>query len=276
MNRGRVFVLVAVAAINIVGGLPIHLQAASGPAQGTVIPIGGGSMPQEVAMRFVELAGGSRGRIVYIPTADNDAGFPADYRYLMRVLQVPSVTILHTRDRVVADSDAFVAPLRSATGVFLEGGYADFLVDAYLHTKTQTELQSVLDRGGVIAGTSSGARVLASYLVRPVPAQYYNTDVILIRPGYEEGFGFIHGVSIDAHVGQRHREAAMSRVVTAHPDILGIGLDESTAIVIRGDQFEVIGRGRVYITDGKDHDGKPYYPLSRGAHFSLATQVTTK
>jgi cyanophycinase len=143
------------------------------------------------------------------------------------------------------------------------------LVDSYLNTRTQRGLQSVLDRGGVIGGSSAGATIQASYLVRGAIAG----PEIMMAKGYEEGFGFLRNVAIDQHVDTRKREGDMAAVVAAHPELLGIGLEEPVAIVVSGDKFEVIGAGRVVITDGKEHDGKPYYCLKVGDRFNLRTRT---
>ena len=86
--------------------------------------------------------------------------------------------------------------------------------------------------------------------------------------GYERGFGYLSNVAIDQHVTQRGRERDLSVVVAAHPGLLGIGIDESTALIVQGNTMTVIGRGMVRITDGTDHDGAPFYTLTgfHGAH----------
>ena len=114
-----------------------------------------------------------------------------------------TVTILHTRDRKVADSETFTAPLRAATAVFIGGGRQWRLVDAYRGTRTETELRAILDRDGLISGSSAGATIQGSYLVRGSP----RSNKILMAPGYERGFGYLSNVAIDQHVSQRGREA---------------------------------------------------------------------
>ena len=67
--------------------------------------------------------------------------------------------------------------------------------------------------------------------------------------GYERGFAFLPGTAIDQHFSQRKRFADMTTVVAAHPQMLGIGLDESTAIIVRGHVAEVIGKHKVHFYD---------------------------
>jgi len=83
--------------------------------------------------------------------------------------------------------------------------------------------------------------------------------------GHERGFGFLPDSAIDQHVSERHREHDLEAVVMAHPKVLGIGIDSNTIIVVQGNQFEVIGTGRVTITEA----GHQQYSISSGSHFDL-------
>ena len=104
---------------------------------------------------------------------------------------------------------------------------------SYLHTRTQTELFKLLDRGGVIGETSAGCSIQASHLVRG--ARSGNT--VMMAPGYEEGFGFLRNIALDQHLLTRKRTNDLVAVVKRFPNLLGLGLDEDTAIIVRGDHF---------------------------------------
>jgi cyanophycinase len=242
------------------------LPRSSGPARGTLLIIGGGERGTEIEKAAVRL-GGKPSRWVYIPTAASDANVanaepPAFIRQ-----SGGTVRVLHTRDRTVADSEAFTAPLRTATAVFIGGGRQWRLVDAYAGTRTQTELRAVLDRDGLISGSSAGATIQGSYLVRGSR----RSNQILMAPGYERGFGYLSNVAIDQHVTQRGRDNDLSVVVAAHPGLLGIGIDESTAVIVQDNTMTVIGKGVVRITNGARHAGEPFYTLKPGARFDLAS-----
>jgi cyanophycinase len=241
-----------------------------GPARGSLIIVGGGRPGKEIVDEFERRAGGPEVPIVIIPTAlpDDDFG-PAWKRRNLWATRFPNATVLHTRDRSVADSEAFVAPLRWARGVWIGGGRQWRLVDAYLHTRTQAELRAVLDRGGVIGGTSAGASIQASYLVRGDP----RGNQIMMARGYEEGFGFLENAAIDQHMDERRREGSLVPVVAAHPGLLGVGIDASTAVVVHGDRMRVIGAGQIAVYDGRaPREGAPYYFLSHGDELDLATR----
>jgi len=248
----------------------VPAQVSSGPESGTLVVVGGGRVGPEIWNRFIELAGGPVASIVYIPTAAEDQGISEKgfYDSGSPLAKMKNVTLLHTRDRAVADSEEFVEPLRKATGVWFGGGRQWRLVDSYFNTRTQREIENVLRRGGVIGGSSAGASIQASYLVRGAPEGNH----IMMAKGYEAGFGYLKNVAVDQHLNTRKRENDLAAVIRAHPELLGIGIDESTAIVVRSDRFEVIGVGRVAITDGGTHDGKPYYLLGRGDRFDLTTR----
>ena len=232
----------------------------SGPAKGHLIVIGGGEVGKAILDRFAALAGGLDAPIVVIPTAGE--GVPLLERHgFTRLSQ------LHTDERKVADSEAFGAPLRAAKGVWMEVGQPWQLVDRYLGTKTVRELDSLLARGGVIAG----ATIQGSYLVRG--AREGNT--VMMAKGYEEGFGFLRNVVIDQHLIARHRENDLVPVISLKPELLGIGLDEATAIVVTGDSFSVIGASKVAIYDtnyGVGADGKAYYWLQAGDCFDITAR----
>jgi aminobenzoyl-glutamate utilization protein B len=237
-----------------------------GPAAGTLVVDGGGEVA-ESRDRFVALAGGPEAAFVLIPTAAEGDHIDVDRQAatFTQRFGVKNVTVLHTRDRTVADSAEFVAPLKSARAVWFGGGRQWRLVDAYMGTRTQREIEAVLARGGVVGGGSAGATIQGSYLVRGAR----DGNQIMMAKGYEQGFAYLRRVAIDQHLLVRHRQDDLVEVIAQKPELLGLGLDEPAAIVVQGDRFEVIGRSVVGIYDGEDHDGKHYYFLAPGEQFDL-------
>jgi cyanophycinase len=133
----------------------------------------------------------------------------------------------------------------------------------------------VLARGGVIAGSSAGATIQGSYLVRGAP----EGNTIMMAPGHEAGFGFLKGSAIDQHWATRRREQDLIPVIERHPDLLGIGLDEDTAIIVQGDRFEVMGNGPVGVYDARSAAWKtntPWLTLREGEAFDLKTRTVVK
>jgi cyanophycinase len=262
---------------------PLAAPKSSGPANGALIVDGGGAT-EPVVRRFVDLAGGRDARIVVLPTGASSIRFgPQNIiinpdwardsvqwlqyeAYLKGLFGVDRVTVIHTRDRSKADSPAFVAPLSSATGVFLASGNSGRYADAYLGTRTLRELRALLDRGGVIMGTSAGAIIQGSFLVRGRPDK-----PLLMAPGRTTGFAFLKNVAINPHLTSAKRDAELINVVDAHPELLGIGIDDDAALVVRKNVFEVVGTGSVAIYDNVKREGSWYYWLRTGERFDLAT-----
>lgn len=240
--------------------------------EGRLVIAGGGALGPEIIGRFIELAGGPDQPIVVIPTAGEDSVYPEDWEGLSLLSRrgATDLVIRHTTNREVAGSDSFVAPIRRARGVWFPGGRQWRLVDAYAGTRTERELHALLARGGVIGGTSAGASIQSSYMVRG--AREGNT--IVMAPGYEAGFGFIRGVAVDQHVSARNRQLDLQQVVARFPALLGLGLDEGTAIVVDGRRAAVVGRGKLFIHNGRDPHapGTPYTVLSSGDTLDLATR----
>jgi cyanophycinase len=238
----------------------------SGPARGVLLIVGGGNNSRAVISAAQRYAGGAAARWVVIPSAQDDHHLQ-DPRIPDFIRRHGRYTVLHTRDRAVASSEAFVAPIAQATAVWFDGGRQWRLAEAYGRTRTERALWGLLDRGGLIAGSSAGATIQGSFLVRGSP----DGNKIMIDRGHMRGFGFLRNVAIDQHIVARHREGDLAKVVSLHPGLLGIGIDEGTAILVQGNQFTVIGPSVVAITDGTMHDGRPYYLLREGARFDLAT-----
>jgi len=225
--------------------------------------------------RFVSLAGGPEAPIVVIPTAGTGETYGDFWPGLQRLRDAGAahITVLHTRDPEEADRESFVAPLLQARGVWFSGGRQWRLVDAYFGTRTLEEIRGVLERGGVIGGSSAGATIQGSFLVRGDSS----TNTIMMGD-HTEGFGFLANVGIDQHLLRRNRHFDLVEVIEAHPELLGIGLDENTAIVVHGDTFEVIGSGYVAIYDSTRvvGDRGNFYFLAPDDRYDLSTRQPTR
>jgi cyanophycinase len=240
-----------------------------GPARGTLFVAGGGMRDPALAQQFIDLAGGPEARIVVIPTAGEQDEYTQDFEGLeaFRALGAHDLVVLHTRDRIAADSEEFVAPIRTADAVWFSGGRQWRLADAYLGTATERALWDLLHRGGTIGGSSAGATIQGSYLVRG------DTKGNTIMMGdHEVGFGFLANTAIDQHLLRRNRQFDLIEVIETFPGLLGIGIDENTAILVQGDTFEVVGHGYVAIYDSQTMAGDlgRFYFLAPGDRFDLA------
>ena len=242
-----------------------------GPAPGSLVIVGGAMRDPAIVERFIRLAGGPHAPIVVIPTAGGGQTYDQYYPGLRGFMEAGAtdLTVLHTTDREQANSAAFVEPLRRARGVWFPGGRQWRLADAYLDTLVHDALRGVLARGGVVGGSSAGATILGSYLARGDTA----TNTIMMGD-HQVGFGFLRNTAIDQHLLRRNRQFDLIEIIEAHPELLGIGLDEDTAIVVQGDEFEVLGRSYVVIYDHErllDSGGRFYF-LGAGDRYNLKTR----
>lgn len=271
-SPANTFLLLALAALLVP---PSTLAQTVGPENGSLVVVGGALDDPEIVETFVRLAGGREAPIVVIPTAGGGDDYDRFYGGLrmFRDAGARNLTVLHTRDPAEADTEAFAAPLKEARGVWFPGGRQWRLADAYLGTRVEEELQGVLERGGVIGGSSAGATIQGSYLARGDT----RTNTIMMGD-HEVGFGFLKNTAIDQHLLARNRHFDLLEIVEARPELLGIGIDENTAIVVRGDTFEVMGRGYVAIYDhGAMLDsGGRFYFLREGDRFDLESRTASR
>ncbi|MGX5690863.1 cyanophycinase [Arcticibacter tournemirensis] len=239
-----------------------------GPENGSLIIVGGGKVGPQIWSRFIELAGGESANIVVIPTAGEDSSISKGglrEKQILESLGVSSVTIVHTRDPKVADTEKFVAPLKKATGIWFVGGRQWRIADAFLNTRAHREFNNLLKRGGVIAGTSAGATIQGSFLLR---GDTKGNSVLV--GDHVQGLNFIHNVAIDQHILKRNRQFDLIDVVKARPELLGIGIDESTAILVQKDIFEVLGDSYVAVYDAAQINSKiPFTFFGRGQRYDL-------
>jgi cyanophycinase len=257
-----------------------------GPPKGTLVIVGGGATEGTgIVERFIQLAGGPNARIVVVPTAGgnrNPDGSVRPYKEEDVIASwvrrgVKQVTMLHTHDPKVADTEAFVATLRQATGVWFNGGRQWNIVDSYANTRTYKEFHDVLARGGVIGGSSAGATIQGDYLVRGAVA---GPQIMMTpEPEHERGFNFLRRTAIDQHINARNRWDDLIPVIQKYPALLGIGLSEGTAIVVTGDTFEVMGKWKVAIHDNTrvyQPWEKPYFVLSPGDVYDMKARKVVK
>jgi cyanophycinase len=211
---------------------PIPRPAARG---GALVICGGGGTPDSIRARFLELAGGPGARIVVIPTAHQVADSPGADAILdpWRDLGPASIRLFHTRSREMANDATFVRPLAKATGVWIGGGRQSLLTEAYLGTEVERQLQALLDRGGVIGGTSAGAAVMTRVMIARGRTQ----------PEVGQGFNFLPGAVVDQHFLKRNRLGRLLSVLADHPGLIGFGIDERTALVVnvRSHLLNVVG-----------------------------------
>lgn len=210
---------------------------------GALVLHGGGEHIDDVCNEFVRIAGGKKARLVLIPSAypfDDDESYSDAYEG-WKNYDVTSFDFLHTDDPDEADSADFCKILEVATGVWIGGGAQARLTYRYGGRRVEQLLRNVLERGGVVGGTSAGASVVSGLMIRDGSATQAATD---------RGFGLAQRLVVDQHFSERGRFPRLLGVLEDHPRYFGIGLDEDTGIVLSGNELRVIGKGRVAVCVG--------------------------
>ncbi|HLL51792.1 MAG TPA: cyanophycinase [Thermomicrobiales bacterium] len=228
--------------------------------QGPVMPIGGAEDKDpgsDVLERFMELAGGNQARIAIIPTASEEAQ-EAGERYIkvFRKLGAAEADWLRVEKRDDANSEAALELLRNATGIFITGGDQARLVALLAGTLVMECIRDRNAHGVVVAGTSAGASIVSAHLMSGGTGLAGNSNDAAARKGMVElvaGFGLLQDIIVDQHFSQRGRMGRLLASFAANPGLLGIGLDEDTAVLInREGLLEVLGSNMVTIVDGRD------------------------
>jgi len=214
----------------------------------------GGVQTHEIEKKFVELAGGSEARIIIIPNAGSEPKLNSEIEQKeFQKLGAKADYILFTRQS--ADDEANLKKMDWANAVFFTGGDQSDLTRDMLGTKLLQKVFDIYNNGGVVGGTSAGAAVMSEVMI--TGNELLNKDstrgFISIQKGNietKQGFGFLKTVIIDQHFLKRKRHNRTISTLIEHPDLIGVAIDESTAIIVYPDDtFEVLGNNQVLVYD---------------------------
>jgi len=204
--------------------------------------IGGGALPETMYKEFSKLTGPET-KLVVIPTASKDDVDVEEIQELWQSRGIREVSVLHTNDREVASSPGFTEPLRIATAVWLNGGSQQRIADAYIGTPVEEELYKLLQRGGIIGGSSAGAAIQSRVMIKGGKSQ----------PKISTGLELMPGAIIDQHFLKRNRLSRLMAAIRTHPELIGFGIDEGTAIVVYDNEYRIVGESyvlRVELVEG--------------------------
>lgn len=259
-----------------------------GPS-GTIFAIGGAEAKlrrRSVLRAFVAEAGGADARIAVVPSASSLGPEMVDvYRAVFGSLGAGEVIGVRPENRAEASNGQLSETLAGATAVFMTGGNQLKLSGFITGTPFGAAIHAAHRRGVVVGGTSAGASILADYMIAfgsggSTPRQRMSQ--------LSAGLGLVTGAVIDQHFEQRNRYGRLLSLVAQSPSLLGIGIDEDTAAVIRESVLEVIGRGAVTVIDGGQLTSNAYlaqrsapllvsgallHVLPAGSRFDLARRV---
>jgi cyanophycinase len=235
------------------------------PIGGHLLIVGGGPIPPEISRRFVDLAGGpGKARIVVFPMASGDADAGIEMTEDFRKLGARAERIVF--DRAQADTEEAVKRLDGVTGIWFGGGDQVKLTAALAGTRVEAAMHKLLAAGAVLGGTSAGAAVMTTPMLtgeekrvgglRPPsdPKDSLAAYMTVARDDVETvpGFGFLPGAVVDQHFIRRRRSNRLLSVVLEHPELVGVGIDESTAVEVGPDgRWRVLGESAAMIFDAR-------------------------
>ena len=253
--------IVVACAASAASGAAAQTRKSPAPARGTLLIVGGGTQPDELVRHFVDLAGGrGKARIAILPMATSEAAEAgAEKKAQLDSLGADSFVLNFARAH--ADDDSIVRKLRTATGVWFPGGDQSLLTAALGGSAALRAIHERYDAGAVVGGTSAGAAVMSDSMI--TGNQFYpglNSAVDsssfsrIARHAIEivPGLGFVHNAIVDQHFLRRQRENRLISVVLERPTLLGVGIDEGTAVEVTPDgKWMVLGKSAVIVLDAR-------------------------
>ncbi|MDQ6891591.1 MAG: cyanophycinase [Acidobacteriota bacterium] len=265
MKSSRLLILIAVSIVSIdcaSTSAPLAGSAAAAPA-GHLLIVGGGPLPPPLLARFVELAGGpGTARIVVFPMASSDPEAGVEMTATLRKMGAEAERV--SLDHAAADTDASAARLANVTGIWFGGGDQALLTKALGGTKTEAAIHQRYRAGAVVGGTSAGAAVMSTPMLtgdekhpggtRPPAKDSPDAYMTIARDNVvtEAGFGLLPGAIVDQHFVRRRRNNRLFSLVLEHPALVGVGIDESTAVEVEPDgTWRVLGASVAVVYDAR-------------------------
>lgn len=229
--------------------------------RGTLFIVGGGAQPPELVTQFIALAGGpGHARIAIFPMASEDSTTGPEKKAELDSLGATSFVLNVTRAQ--ADADSIVKLINTATGIWFPGGDQVRITKALQGSKALRAIHERYRDGAVIAGTSAGAAVMSDSMLTGnqffpgmttavdsgVSSKRIARNIIEVIPG----LGFLHGAIVDQHFIKRMRENRLMSVIMERPSLLGVGIDESTALRVYPDgHWQVYGASAAIVFDAR-------------------------
>ena len=229
--------------------------------RGTLQIVGGGRQPPALVQHFVQLAGGAnRAKILVFAQASASGERSGEAKAAdFRELGVQARNVWITREQ--ADADSIVALVRDATGIWFGGGDQNRLARVLRGTRVEQAIRERYRDGAVVGGTSAGAAVLSAVMItgserRPGGARRDTTQdwITIDRDNVvtDSGFALIPGAIVDQHFIRRRRHNRLISLVLEREPYLGVGIDESTALVVHPDgRWTVEGASVAVIYDAR-------------------------
>lgn len=239
------------------------VMTCAGAPKGKLVIVGGGATPAGLHRKILDLAGGTNASVVVIPFASSlaDAGQSSVKAFVEA--GATRVTLLSTNS-----AQAATAALQAARGIWFPGGDQSRLIRGLDQLGVLPLIRERFDQGAVIGGTSAGAAVMSRVMIAG------NPKAPAAVPPLGQGIGLWPEAIVDQHFIKRQREPRLRAVVEAHPELLGVGIDESTYVIVSGGSFDVAGNSAVVLLDGRAGGPIQRRQLSAGETFAWAVGET--
>jgi cyanophycinase len=212
------------------------------PIKGQLVVVGGGTTTSQIIDKTLELAGGNKAKVVVIAEANPEYG-PGSVAQWRRT-DAAQVNLINPKEPVAA-----VKMIRDADLIWLPGGLQGVFMNSIQGTGIAEAVRTRYKSGAIVGGTSAGAAVMSKTMIGG------RSDLDSLRAGSTpflmDGLGLWPEVIVDQHFLQKGRFNRLALAVLDYPDLVGVGIDEETAAIVRGRQFEVIGNGNVTIIDAR-------------------------
>lgn len=217
---------------------------------GALVIIGGAEDKEGdcvVLREFVRAAGGVDAEIAVMTAATSLPGEVGDeYIRVFERLGAKRVDVVHTDRREDSEREDNLEKVKEATGIFFTGGDQSRIVEYIKGTPLDDAIHQRHREGAVIGGTSAGAAMMPDEMIIE-GASVSNPSVDAVEMG--PGMGFLPGIVVDQHFAQRGRLGRLLAALVLQPAVIGLGIDENTAIIVTGDEFAVVGAGTITVVD---------------------------
>ena len=223
----------------------VHPLGAQAPQpQGHLLIIGGNGMTGDIEKRAVEVAGGSKGLVAVLPQASELAETGDNNAAMWTKAGVGRAIVVDTKEPAKA-----LETIKAATFIWFPGGDQVKLMKAFAGTGIAEAIQARYRDGALVGGTSAGAAVMSKLMIT---GDGFDLQAITAgKTDIAEGLGLWPDVIVDQHFLKRQRDNRLISAVLDHPQVVGIGIDETTAIFVTGRSFEVLGKSSVVVFDAR-------------------------
>lgn len=237
------------------------LLHAVAPPKGMLVIVGGGTTPSGLHRQLLDLAGGTNATVLVVPLASSSTNNGAPSVEAFRLAGAARVSALTTNHA----AESALAAVRAAEVIWMPGGEQTRLMAELNRLGVVAAIRERHAKGAVIGGTSAGAAVMSKVMITGTG----DAKDGKVAPPLGEGLGLWPGVIVDQHFVKRGREPRLRAAIQARPELLGVGIDESTYVLVKGNGFEVGGKSTVLVLDARGSGEMKRTELKPGEKFDL-------